>query len=56
MDEEWLLEVIADLLISCERRLRLRSYGVIREGDDKRVDGFRRKGKEELHPALKWGL
>jgi len=34
--------------------LHLRSYQVIREGDDKCVESFRREGKEELHPALKW--
>ena len=41
----------------CERSLHLRSYQVIREGDDDEcVETFRRKGGEELHPALKWGL
>ena len=49
-------EVLADLLVLCERRLRSRSYQGIREGDNAGVEIFRREGEEELFPVLKWGL
>ena len=43
-----------NLLVLRGRILYLGSHRVIREGDDKCVEIRRRKGKEELHPALKW--
>ena len=44
----------ANLLELCEGIQHFSSYRVIREGADKGVGILRRKGKEELHPALKW--
>jgi len=56
-DEEWPSKDRSGLTDVVQKKTApSRFYQVIREGDDGCVEIRRRKGKGELHPALKWGL